>query len=131
MDNGGEVVSSPLRKFVKSPLFAPLLFLVGVIASLFETIYLLILGNTLENAVWPLAIRTLEWTMFMRDNVPTVAIFAGLILASGMWLMVRRQQNKSINPWFGYLAVVCSGFVIGSYGVFVIMDIRYLSLIHI
>ena len=79
MDTGGKVADSAISRFVKAPASALVLFFVGVIVALFETIYLLILGNTLENAVWPLAIRTLDWTMVMRDNVPTVAIFAGLI----------------------------------------------------
>ena len=86
MDNEAEATDSAISRFVKSPLLGFFLFLFGVIVALFETIYLLILGNTLENAVWPLAIRTLEWTIVLRNN----------------------------------------GFIIGSYGVFVIMDLRYL-----
>ena len=126
MDNEAEATDSAISRFVKSPLLGFFLFLFGVIVALFETIYLLILGNTLENAVWPLAIRTLEWTMVLRNNVPAVTTFAGLILAASMWLMVRRQQNKPINAGFAYAAIICSGFIIGSYGVFVIMDLRYL-----
>ena len=126
MDNRAEVVNSTGSRFAKSPLFGLFLFLFGVIIALFETMYLLIIGNTLENAVWPLAIRTLEWTMLLRDNVPAVTTFAGVILATSMWLMVRRQQDKPINPVFGYGAIICSGFIIGSYAVFVIMDLRYL-----
>ena len=121
-----EVVSSTFSRFTKSPFFGLFLFLFGVIIALFEMIYLLILGNTLENSVWPLAIRTLEWTMVLRDNVPVVAIFSGLILATSMWLMVRKQQNKPINSVFACIAIICSGFIIGSYGVFIIMDLRYL-----
>ena len=126
MDNRAEVADSTVSKFAKSPFFGLFLFLIGVIIALFETIYLLLLGNTLENAVWPLAIRTLEWTMVLRDNVPAVTTFAGLILATSMWLMVRRQQDKPINRGFSYGAIICSGFIIGSYAVFVIMDLRYL-----
>ena len=121
-----EVVNSTFSRFTKSPFFGLFLFLFGVIIALFEMIYLLILGNTLENSVWPLAIRTLEWTMVLRDNVPVVAILSGLILATSMWLMVRKQQNKPINSVFACIAIICSGFIIGSYGVFIIMDLRYL-----
>ena len=126
MGNDAEAADSVISRFAKSPLLGLVLFLFGVIIALFETIYLLILGNTLENAVWPLAIRTLEWTMVLRNNVPAVALFSGLILATSMWLMIRRQQNKPINPVFGYGAIICSGFIIGSYAVFLIMDLRYL-----
>ena len=40
--------------------------------------------------------------------------------------MIRRQQQKYIPSWIGHLSIFISGIIIGSYGVFIIMDIRYL-----
>ena len=97
-----------------------------MITALIETIYLLILGNSLENAVWPLAIRNLEYTFVLRKSVPSVAILCGLILSVGLWLMIRKQQQKSIPNWIAYLLIFISGLIIGLYAVFVIMDLRYL-----
>ena len=106
--------------------FPLLLFFCGVVLSLLETIYMLILGNTLENAVWPLAIRTLELTFFLRENMPLVTIFCASLISASLWLMIRRQQQKYIPSWIGHLLVFISGVIMGSYGVFIIMDIRYL-----
>ena len=68
-------------------------FSIGVFVSLIETIYLLARGSNLENAVWPLAIRTLEITLYLRKSVPLVALLCALILSLGLWLMVRRPVS--------------------------------------
>ena len=126
MEKTDSVFESSLVKFTNKPYFPLTLFLTGVIIALIETIYLLILGNSLENAVWPLAIRNLELTFTLRKSVPSVAILCALILSVGLWLMVRRQQKKSVPNWIGYALVFVSGLILGLYAVFVIMDLRYL-----
>ena len=126
MVTASQETSSGLRRLTESKLFPVLLFTFGVAISLIETIYLLAKGNTLENAVWPLAIRTLELTTKLRENVPMIAILCGIILTIGLWLMIRRQRNKPIPTWVGLLLTFISGVIIGTYVVFVIMDFRYL-----
>ena len=43
-------------------------FSIGVFVSLIDTIYLLARGSNLENAVWPLAIRTLgDYSVFAQE----------------------------------------------------------------
>ena len=96
MEKTVSVFKSSLLKFTNKPYFPLALFLTGVIVALIETIYLLLLGNSLENAVWPLAIRNLELTFTLRESVPSVAVLCALILSIGLWLMIRRQQKKSI-----------------------------------
>ncbi len=126
MDKADSVFISRFQGFTQRPFFPLVLFLLGMITALLETIYLLILGNNLENAVWPLAIRNLEYTFVLRKSVPSVAIVCGLILSIGLWLMIRKQQQKSIPNWIAYLLIFISGLIIGLYAVFVIMDLRYL-----
>ncbi|MGB0474987.1 MAG: hypothetical protein ACPGK2_04025, partial [Candidatus Poseidoniaceae archaeon] len=126
MEKTVSVFKSSLLKFTNKPYFPLALFLTGVIVALIETIYLLLLGNSLENAVWPLAIRNLELTFTLRESVPSVAVLCALILSIGLWLMIRRQQKKSIPNWIGYVLVFISGLILGLYAVFVIMDLRYL-----
>ena len=125
MDEAVPTSESSLVKFTNKPSFPIILFLTGVMVALFETIYLLILGNSIEN-VWPLAIRNLEYTFILRKSVPSVAILCAVILSLGLWLMIRRQQQKSIPNWIGYLLIFISGVILGLYAVFVIMDLRYL-----
>ena len=126
MDQVSPDTASRLTKLTSKSFFPPLLFVSGVLVALVETIYLLILGNSLENAVWPLAIRNLELTFSLRKSVPTVAILCAVILTLGLWLMIRRQQQKSIPDWVGNFLIFISGVILGLYAVFVVMDLRYL-----
>ena len=109
MDKADSKFISRLGGVTEKPFFPLVLFILGMITALLETIYLLILGNSLENAVWPLAIRNLEYTFVLRKSVPSVAILCGLILSVGLWLMIRKQQQKSIPNWIAYLLIFISG----------------------
>ena len=60
--------------FLERRWFPLVTFSIGVFISLIETLYLLARGSNLENAVWPLAIRTLEITLYLRKSVPLVAL---------------------------------------------------------
>ena len=121
-----DVEDSLLSRIKQSKYLPTWIFSLALIVALSETIFLLILGNSLENSVWPLAIRTLEWTMVLRDNIEIVTVISSIILSLGLWLMMRRQNEKPISIWVNYLAIFISGFVIGNYIIFVIMDLRYL-----
>ena len=101
-------------------------FSIGVFVSLIETIYLLARGSNLENAVWPLAIRTLEITLYLRKSVPLVALLCALILSLGLWLMVRRQQGKHITQWITHSLIFAAGVTVGAYAVYLVMNARYL-----
>ena len=101
-------------------------FSIGVFVSLIDTIYLLARGSNLENAVWPLAIRTLEITLYLRKSVPLVALLCALILSLGLWLMVRRQQGKHIAQWITHSLIFAAGVIVGAYAVYLVMNARYL-----
>ena len=101
-------------------------FSIGVFVSLIDTIYLLARGSNLENAVWPLAIRTLEITLYLRKSVPLVALLCALILSLGLWLMMRRQQGKHIAQWITHSLIFAAGVTVGAYAVYLIMNARYL-----
>ena len=106
--------------------FPLITFSIGVFVSLIETIYLLARGSNLENAVWPLAIRTLEITLYLRKSVPLVALLCALILSLGLWLMVRRQQGKHITQWITHSLIFAAGVTVGAYAVYLVMNARYL-----
>ena len=116
--------------FVKQILqskYLPLgIFLTGFMVALSETIFLLILGNSLENSVWPLAIRTLEWTLVLRDNIEIIALLSSTIIGFGLWLMIRRQKSQTTPILISVFAVFTAGLVCGNYLVFVVMDLRYI-----
>ena len=43
------------------------LFLLGILVSIFEPIYLLITGSSIASALWPMALSALDWTFFLRE----------------------------------------------------------------
>ena len=68
-----------------------LIVFVGFLLALLEPIILLLLGNDLGGAFWPMAKRSLEWTYFLREN--RTLIFAFFILA--VPLSYYRSKNSS------------------------------------
>ena len=106
--------------------FYPALFAFGILVSIAESLYMLILGNTLENAVWPIAIRTLEWTLYLRDNLGFVTMLSGIVLAYSLYFMTKKEQSKPTSKFVTYFSVFLIGFILGNYVVFMIMDARYL-----
>ena len=117
----------PDRENILNRRWFPLVtFSIGVFVSLIDTIYLLARGSNLENAVWPLAIRTLEITLYLRKSVPLVALLCALILSLGLWLMMRRQQGKHIAQWITHSLIFAAGVTVGAYAVYLVMNARYL-----
>ena len=112
--------------FLERRWFPLVTFFIGVFVSLIDTIYLLARGSSLENAVWPLAIRTLEITLYLRKSVPLVALLCALILSLGLWLMMRRQQGKHIAQWITHSLIFAAGVTVGAYSVYLVMNARYL-----
>ena len=106
--------------------FYPALFAFGILVSIAESLYMIILGNTLENAVWPIAIRTLEWTLYLRDNLGFVTMLSGIVLAYSLFFMMKKEQSKSTTKFVSYFSVFLIGFILGNYVIFMIMDARYL-----
>ena len=54
------------QRVIQSPFLHPAALILGAIIALAESIYLLLLGEPVQNAIWPQAIRTLAWTFFLR-----------------------------------------------------------------
>ena len=79
--------------------FYPALFAFGILVSIAESLYMLILGNTLENAVWPIAIRTLEWTLYLRNNLGFVTMLSGIVLAYSLYFMMKKEQSKPTSKF--------------------------------
>ena len=61
------------HRVIQSPLLYPAAIILGAIIALAESIYLLLLGEPVQNAIWPQAIRTLAWTFFLRQHIAAIA----------------------------------------------------------
>ncbi|MDB2334007.1 hypothetical protein N9V30_03540, partial [Candidatus Poseidoniales archaeon] len=86
------------QRVLQSSFLHPIALILGAVIALSESIYLLLLGEPIQNAIWPQAIRTLAWTFFLRQHIATIAIFSALILAASVWAALRKQKGTDLHP---------------------------------
>ncbi|RPG78557.1 MAG: sulfite exporter TauE/SafE family protein [Euryarchaeota archaeon TMED117] len=126
MEDGIEEKSSLFQRVLNSPFLHPTALVLGAVIALSESIYLLLLGEPIQNAIWPQAIRTLAWTFFLRQHIATITVLSAIILALSIWVAIRKQKGVQLHP----LAIVCLlmliGAVFASWIIFLLMDIRYI-----
>ena len=60
---------SILHRFADSPSFPLAMIAFGAFIALAESLFLLLQGESIENAIWPQAVRTLSWTFLLREKV--------------------------------------------------------------
>ena len=114
------------QRVLQSSFLHPIALILGAVIALSESIYLLLLGAPIQNAIWPQAIRTLAWTFFLRQHIATIAIFSALILAASVWAALRKQKGTDLHPLsvIGLMSLI--GAVLASWIIFLLMDIRYI-----
>ena len=126
MEDVIEEKSSLFQRVLNSPFLHPTALVLGAVIALSESIYLLLLGEPIQNAIWPQAIRTLAWTFFLRQHIATITVLSAIILALTIWVAIRKQRGVQLHP----LAIVCLlmliGAVFASWIIFLLMDIRYI-----
>ena len=126
MEDRIEEKSSLFQRVLNSPFLHPTALVLGAVIALSESIYLLLLGEPIQNAIWPQAIRTLAWTFFLRQHIATITVLSAIILTLSIWVAIRKQKGVQLHP----LAIVCLlmliGAVFASWIIFLLMDIRYI-----
>ena len=103
----------------KSKYFA-IIAVAGFVIAFIEPIILLLLGDDLGGAFWPMAIRTLELTLYLRENRSIV--FALTIILT----LTALVYNRSENPISVMVATFSVGLVFGLLAVFKLLDMAYM-----
>ncbi len=96
-----------------------LIVLAGFFLALLEPIILLLMGNDLGGAFWPMAKRSLEWTYFLREN--RSLIFAFFLLA--VPFCYYRSKNSSTYEKIISLGLV--GVILGLLSIFTLLNYAY------
>ena len=91
----------------------------GFLLALLEPIILLLMGDDLGGAFWPMAKRSLDWTYFLRDN--RTLVFAFFILSVPLSYLRSRSASNVEKSIF----VVFTGFIIGLLGIFSLLNWAY------
>ena len=96
-----------------------LMVIAGILLALLEPLILLLMGNDLGGAFWPMAKRSLEWTYFLRNN--RTLVFAFFILA----VPFSYVRSKSAGNLERSIFVVFVGFILGLLGIFSLLNWAY------
>ena len=97
-----------------------ILFGMGFLLALLEPIVLLAMGNDIAGALWPMAIRSLELTLFLREW-RTFAF--GFFLLSTSVVLTRCNNSGS---WEKVISALILGLTTGLLVIFTLLDIAYL-----
>ena len=67
-----------LQRFADSSQFPLAMMAFGAFVAWAESLLMLVQGESIENAIWPQAVRTLSWTFILRENVFVIAFLSAL-----------------------------------------------------
>ncbi len=115
-----------LHRFADSPSFPSAMIAFGAFIALAESLFLLLQGESIENAIWPQAVRTLSWTFLLRESVVLVALFSAIFLACCVYSSIQHHRGHHLKKPIQGIFFSIIGAVFASWIIFVLMDYRYI-----
>tara|TARA_S200000501_G_scaffold227619_1_gene213428 strand:- start:4066 stop:5721 length:1656 start_codon:yes stop_codon:yes gene_type:complete len=98
----------------------------GLLASIIQPLILLFSGKDVNDAIWPHAYRTLQMTMFLREYVELMIVFALILLIISVIFVNYQFKGKSNNLVFQRILLFFLGLIIGFIILYFLLDIFYL-----
>ena len=117
---------SSFLRFVDSPQFPFAMLAFGALLAWAESLLMLVQGESIENAIWPQAVRTLSWTFILRDNVFSIALLSALFLAFCVYSSIKYHKGHRLAKPAQAIFFSLIGAVLASWVIFVLMDYRYI-----
>jgi len=99
---------------------------VGFLLAFAEMIGRLLAGKTVVDSIWPHAVRSLEWTMTLRDS-PATVLSVMLLTAAGAFGLRRFVVIKDGGAPWSALLYGCVGLLLGLISIHFMMDAFYLQ----
>ena len=96
-----------------------LFFAIGLLLALLEPVILLALGYDIGGALWPVAVRSLEWTFYLREW--STVVFAFFLLA----LPAAYSRAPKSSHWEKLVATTLIGTVFGLFAIFALLNWAY------
>ena len=115
-----------LQRFADSPQFPLAMMAFGALVAWAESLLMLVQGESIENAIWPQAVRTLSWTFTLRENVFSVAFLSALFLGFCVYSSIQYHRGHRLNKSIQAIFFSLIGGVFASWIIFVLMDYRYI-----
>ncbi|MAY04292.1 MAG: hypothetical protein CMB25_01645 [Euryarchaeota archaeon] len=117
---------SILQRYVSSSSFPAMMIAFGAFIAMAESLLILVQGESIENAVWPQAVRTLSWTFVLRENVALITILSALFLGFCVYSSIQQHRGRRLSKPIQGLFFSLIGAVMASWIIFVLMDYRYI-----
>lgn len=99
-------------------------FLLGFLASYGEVILRLLQGKDVVDAIWPHAVRSLEWTMALRSSMESVLFL--VVFIAGASYFVRKYSTENPSPRLRVGMLFLLGLTFGLTSIHFLMDVFYL-----
>ena len=115
-----------LQRFSDSSQFPFTMMVFGAFVALMESLFMLVQGESIENAIWPQAVRTLSWTFILRENVFSIALLSALFLGFCVYSSIQYHKGNRLNKPIQAIFFSLIGAVFASWIIFVLMDYRYI-----
>ena len=126
MEEGISQEVSLFERWSSSQSFPSAMIALGATVALAESLLILIQGESIENAVWPQAVRTLSWTFALRESVTLIALFSALFLGFCVYSSFQNHRGRHLAKPLQAVFFGLIGAVFASWIIFVLMDYRYL-----
>ncbi len=126
MDGEASQEKPLLQRFADSPQFPLAMMALGGIVAWAESLLMLVQGESIENAIWPQAVRTLSWTFILRENVFFIAFLSALFLGFCVYSSIQYHRGHRLNKSIQAIFFSLIGGVFASWIIFVLMDYRYI-----
>ena len=126
MDDEATQEKPLLQRFADSPQFPLAMMAFGALVAWAESLLMLIQGESIENAIWPQAVRTLSWTFILRENVFFIAFLSALFLGFCVYSSIQYHRGHRLNKSIQAIFFSLIGGVFASWIIFVLMDYRYI-----
>lgn len=115
-----------LKRFADSSQFPFAMLVFGAFVALIESLMMIAQGESIENAIWPQAVRTLSWTFILRENVFSIALLSALFLGFCVYSSIQFHKGHRLNKPIQAILFSLIGAVFASWIIFVLMDYRYI-----
>lgn len=126
MEGVDEQEKSLLHRLANSPSFPLVMIAFGAFIAWAESLLILVQGESIENAIWPQAVRTLSWTFMLRENVLLIALLSAVFLATCVYCSIQHHKGQRLTRPIQALFFALIGAVFASWIIFVLMDYRYI-----
>ena len=115
-----------LQRFADSSQFPLAMMAFGAFVAWAESLLMLAQGESIENAIWPQAVRTLSWTFILRENVFLITFLSALFLGFCVYSCIQYHRGHRLNKSIQAIFFSLIGGVFASWIIFVLMDYRYI-----